>query len=70
MIRLSSLNKAEIAYPVTIIERQVHFIERLVPDMLDLTRIGTGKIILNIETVALRAVIDAAIETCSTHLDL
>jgi two-component system CheB/CheR fusion protein len=68
IIRLSSLNKAEIAYPVTIIERQVQFIERLVGDMLDVTRIGTGKIILNIETVALRAVIDAAIETCSTQL--
>jgi PAS domain S-box-containing protein len=69
IIRRSSVDKTEIACPVTIIERQVHFIERLVSDMLDVTRVDTGKINLNLATVELRQVIGAAIETCSTQLE-
>jgi PAS domain S-box-containing protein len=69
IIRLSSLDKAEIAYPLRIIERQVRFIEGLVSDMLDVTRIGTGKIVLNPAILDLRQLIDAAIETCSTQLE-
>ena len=68
MIRLSSLDTAEIAYPLRIIERQVQFIEGLVGDMLDVTRIGSGKVILNLETLTLRQVIDRAMETCSAQL--
>jgi PAS domain S-box-containing protein len=68
IIRLSSLDKAEIAYPLSIIERQVRFIEGLVADMLDVTRVGSGKVVLNLASVQVRQVIDAAIETCSMQL--
>jgi PAS domain S-box-containing protein len=68
IIRSSFLDKPEIAYPITIIERQVRFIKALVTDMLDVTRIGTGKITLNVATVDLHQIIDDAIETCSTQI--
>jgi two-component system CheB/CheR fusion protein len=68
IIRLSFLDKPEAAYPLRIIERQVRFIEGLVADMLDLTRIGAGKVDLNLAPVPLRQVIQDAIDTCSTQL--
>ena len=69
IIRLSPLDKVQIDCSLRIIERQVHFIEGLVSDMLDVTRIGTGKIVLNRDVVELRQVLEAAIETCSTQLE-
>jgi len=68
IIRLSFADQPGIGFPLRIIERQVEFIERLVSDMLDLSRIETGKIALKLDTVSLRQVIDAAAETCSTQL--
>ena len=68
IIRLSVADKPEVAYPLQIIERQVHFIERLVADMLDLTRIGNGKVALHFATISLRQIINDAAETCSTQL--
>jgi PAS domain S-box-containing protein len=68
IIRLSFLDHPGIGYPLRIIERQVQFIEGLVGDLLDLTRIGTGKLVLKFVTVSMREVIDAAVETCSTQL--
>jgi two-component system CheB/CheR fusion protein len=68
IIRLSFLDKPEVAYPLRIIERQVHFIEGLVRDMLDVTRIGAGKIALNLARVPLRQIIQEAIKTLSTQL--
>jgi PAS domain S-box-containing protein len=68
IIRLSFLDHPEIGYPLRIIERQVQFIEGLVGDLLDLTRVGTGKLVLRFVTASLRQVIDAAVETCSTQL--
>jgi PAS domain S-box-containing protein len=68
IIRLSFLNDPGIGYPLRIIERQVQFIEGMVGDLLDLTRIGTGKLTLKFATVPLRQIIDAAVETCSTQL--
>ena len=69
IIRLSPPDKAQVADSLKIIERQVHFIEGLVSDMLDMTRIGIGKLILNAAPVELRQIVNAAIETCITQLE-
>ena len=49
-------------YPIELIERQVEFIQRLIDDLLDVTRINTGKIRLNKKTVALSEIINRAVE--------
>ena len=68
LIRLSFGKQPEIVYPLSVIQRQVRFIAGLVDDMLDVTRIGTGKLLLNIATVELRQIIDEAIETCRSQI--
>ena len=47
-----------------IIERQVVHISRLVDDLLDLSRVSTGKLRLECSVVDLRGVVDAAVEDC------
>ena len=49
-------------YPIKLIERQVEFIQRLVDDLLDVTRITTGKIRLNKGPVGLHEIIHRAVE--------
>ncbi len=68
LIRLSLGDRPDAAYPLKIIERQVRFIESLVAELLDLTRVGTGKLTLNVSTIDLGQVIDDALETCSTQV--
>jgi two-component system CheB/CheR fusion protein len=48
--------------------RQVQAIERLVADLLETTRVATGKARLQYEPVPVRALVDEAIETCSAAL--
>lgn len=47
-----------------IIERQVVHISRLVDDLLDLSRVSTGKLRLECSVVDLRGIVDAAVEAC------
>jgi PAS domain S-box-containing protein len=69
IIRLAAPDTPQIASSVQIVQRQVRFIESLIKDLLEETRIGVGKVRLHYETVELRALIDHAIETCSASLD-
>ena len=48
--------------------RQVEQLVRLIDDLLDVSRIGRGKISLRREVVDLRAIIDAAVEASSTFI--
>ena len=68
IIQLSFADKPEITYPLKIIDRQVKFIGALVDELLELTRIGTGKVSLNVERVELQQIIAHAVETCSAQL--
>jgi len=52
-----------------IVERQVGQMVRLINDLLDVSRITRGKLALTVETVAIREVIDAALETSRPLLD-
>lgn len=47
-----------------IIERQVVHISRLVDDLLDLARVSTGKLRLECSLIDLRAIVEAAVESC------
>ncbi len=59
----------QIEYPVGVIERQLDSIRRLVDDLLDVTRIGSGKLHLTTAPVDLRDVIGRAVETVRPLLD-
>ena len=60
----SSLGK-----PLDLIERQVGQLARLVNDLLDVSRINTGKIELKREPTDLVAVLQSAIETSRPHIE-
>jgi two-component system CheB/CheR fusion protein len=51
-----------------IIERQVHFIDTMVKNLLEATRAAVGKARLHCQTVDLRTVILDALETCGSAL--
>ena len=63
LIRMSAPDTQRLEYPVSIIERQVDFIRRLVDDLLDMTRIGAGKRALELRASDVREVIGRAAET-------
>jgi len=54
---------------VDIIDRQVGHMTRLVDDLLDVSRLGAGKIELRLEAVCLDAAVDQAIAASQPHLD-
>jgi signal transduction histidine kinase/ActR/RegA family two-component response regulator len=48
---------------VTMMERQLGHMVRLIDDLLDVSRVSRGKVTLRKERVSLRAIVDSAIET-------
>lgn len=50
-------------------ERQVTQLVRLIEDLLDVSRIATGKVVLKRELLDLRAVVTAAVEACQPAAD-
>ena len=65
LIRLAAPSNPELDYPVKVIERQVESLSRLVGDLLDLSRIGAGKIELKKETVILQDIVHIAVESAN-----
>lgn len=63
LIRQLGQNVPGLDQPVRVIERQVRHMKRLVEDLLDVVRIGTGKLQLRKERVELGASIRQAVET-------
>ncbi|MDB5757498.1 MAG: hypothetical protein JWM30_787 [Burkholderia sp.] len=68
-MRQAPADSAEAAQPLDLIERQVGQLSRLVNDLLDVSRINTGKIELKREPADLVAVLHSAIETSRPHID-
>lgn len=66
MLKLAQGNPLACARATDMIERQTVHLVRLVDDLLDLSRVNSGKIELRREPVELAAVIHQALETCST----
>lgn len=52
-----------------LMERQLHHLVRLVDDLLDVARIRSGKIVLELEAVQLATVIASAVELARPHID-
>jgi PAS domain S-box-containing protein len=48
----------------SVMERQIHHLVRLVDDLLDISRISRGKLVLRKERIALRTVVQHALEVC------
>ncbi|HEX6962518.1 MAG TPA: PAS domain-containing sensor histidine kinase [Lacipirellula sp.] len=57
------------AFAMAIILRQMDAMRRLVDDLLDITRISTGKVKLELRDMALEDVLKAAVETCRPLID-
>jgi PAS domain S-box-containing protein len=59
----------EAEFAMALIRRQLDAMQRMVDDMLDITRVSKGKVKLNLEVLALNDVIRAAAETCRPAID-
>ncbi|MQA41381.1 hybrid sensor histidine kinase/response regulator [Rugamonas aquatica] len=68
-LKLMKLRGADIAPEQAVIERQVEHLVRLVDDLLDVSRIASGKVELRKETVQLADVLNRAIEMASPLLE-
>lgn len=63
ILRMSAPTTPEIEVPLRIIERQTESLRRLVDDLLDLARIGVGKVELEMRVVPLHDVLRRAVES-------
>lgn len=68
IIRMTATPNPELEPTLKIIERQVESLRRLVDDLLDLTRIGVGKVDLKREPVCVQEVIHQAVESARSIL--
>jgi signal transduction histidine kinase/ActR/RegA family two-component response regulator len=69
VLRLQDLPDPNVRWAQELIERQVHQLSHMVDDLLDVSRIALGKIRLQKETVALKSIVDRAIETTQPLID-
>ncbi|MGE5095102.1 MAG: ATP-binding protein [Betaproteobacteria bacterium] len=63
IIRFSVAPGADLEYALRVIERQMELLRRLVDDLLDLSRVGAGKIELERRLVALAGIVRQAVES-------
>ena len=68
VIRTVAGTQPEIAASLEIIDRQIDFIESVVRDLLESTRVGVGKAALHCERVEVAKLVGKAVETCSAAL--
>ncbi len=64
VLRLAANNPAAAEQTLSMMERQLGQLTHLIDDLLDLTRITRGKIVLRRERVALQAAVRDAVESC------
>lgn len=63
LLRRGAPNDPKLAIPVGMIERQVATLHRLVEDLSDLTRIGSGKMSLELGPVVVQEVLERAVDS-------
>jgi PAS domain S-box-containing protein len=63
LLRLSKLTEDQQAHALDVIDRNIGVQTQLVEDLLDISRIVSGKMRLSVETVALDAVVKAALDS-------
>jgi signal transduction histidine kinase/CheY-like chemotaxis protein len=69
VIKMGIANPQEVAHGAEVIARNVHLQAQLIDDLLDLSRIVTGKLRLNVEPVELARVIAAAVDAVKPACD-
>jgi signal transduction histidine kinase/ActR/RegA family two-component response regulator len=62
ILRLKGALDAETAWARDLIDRQVHDMTRMVDDLLDVSRITRGKVVLKKEPVAIATIVDRSVE--------
>ncbi|HEX2138954.1 MAG TPA: PAS domain-containing sensor histidine kinase, partial [Woeseiaceae bacterium] len=63
IIRLTAPESPDLDVPLRIINRQVENLRRLVDDLMDLSRIGAGKVELKKQVVKLQEIVERAVES-------
>ncbi len=66
VMRLAGNNLDAVEQARSMMERQLQHLIRLVDDLLDVSRISQGKLVLRKERLSLAAVVASALETCET----
>lgn len=69
LVRLSGFERRVVENTVGVIDRQVRQLIRLVDDLMDISRIATGKIALKTEATTLETVLRSAIETARPAIE-
>ena len=69
IMKMPKVDAATVERSRGMMERQVHHLVRLVDDLMDVSRLGQGKIDLRRERVELAAVVGAAVETARPVID-
>jgi signal transduction histidine kinase len=64
LLRLSGTQTEEEEFAVSAAERQVDTMRRMIDDLLDITRISTGKLRLDLRPESLNEIVTAAAATC------
>jgi PAS domain S-box-containing protein len=69
LLRMGRLDKAAMGRALETIERNAHVQEQLIADILDVSRIVTGKLRLNLRPLELSPIIDAAVDAVRPTAD-
>jgi signal transduction histidine kinase/ActR/RegA family two-component response regulator len=69
VLKISSGSKRLVARTVAVMERQVHFLVRLVDDLLEISRITRGVIAVTMQPLELGAVLTGAIESSRSFVE-
>jgi signal transduction histidine kinase len=69
LISRTASRNADLAGSLKLIEEQLDFVRRMLDDLLDVTRISTGKVRLNIGPVVLQEVIEKAVESARPRVE-
>ncbi len=69
VVRLTGSDNPRLEWASAVVTRQVDNLRRLIDELLDVARISQGKVVLNLETLDLRAVVNQGVETVKPMLD-
>jgi PAS domain S-box-containing protein len=69
LISRTAAGNADLQASIKLIEEQLDFVRRMLDDLLDVTRISTGKVRLNVRPVVLQEVIEKAVESARSRVE-
>ncbi|HEX6174412.1 MAG TPA: PAS domain-containing sensor histidine kinase [Candidatus Binatia bacterium] len=69
LISRTASGNANLQRSVKLIEEQLDFVRRMLDDLLDVTRISTGKVRLNVRPVVLQEIIEKAVEAARPRVE-